>query len=85
MDTQQTSYRLNISVKLDKLLQSKADSFGVPVTQYIKHLILKDVEDHVYPTFRMTSQTEEKIEEALQDIDQAVDAKTFFKQLNNAS
>lgn len=69
---------------LDYLLQTKADSFGVPVTQYIKHLILKDVEDQAYPTFRMTKQTEQLVEEALHDIDHSVDAKTFFNQLDHA-
>ena len=76
--------KINLPQELQELLQSKAAKFGIPLTQYVKHVLIKDVEDEQYPVFRASAATEEAAEQALKELDKAVDAKNFFKQLNNA-
>ncbi len=78
----QVQLKVSLSQQLNELLQSKAARFGIPVTQFVKHLIIKEVEDLQYPTFKMSKRTEERAEEAIEEIDKAVDASDFFKQLN---
>ena len=75
--------KINLPLELQELLQSKAAKFGVPLTQYVKHVLIKDVEDEKYPVFRASAETEEAAEQALKELDKAIDAKNFFKQLNN--
>ena len=75
--------KINLPLELQELLQSKAAKFGVPLTQYVKHVLINDVEDEQYPVFRASSETEQAAEQALKELDKAVDAKNFFKQLDN--
>ncbi len=75
--------KINLSEELQSLLQAKASKFGVPLTQYVKHIIMKDVEDQEYPVFKASEETEEAARQALKDLDKAVDAKDFFRQLHN--
>lgn len=79
MITQQAQIKLNISITLKDYLESKARKFGLPVAGYLKHLILKDVEEMEYPTFRMSERSEKRLKEAMNQIDKAVDASDFFK------
>ncbi len=78
-----TQLKINLPEELQSLLQTKASRFGVPLTQYVKHLIMKDVEDEEYPVFKTSEETENAARQALKDLDKAVDAKNFFKQLHN--
>lgn len=75
--------KVNLSEELQRLLQSKASKFGVPLTQYIKHIIMKDVEDQGYPVFKASKETEKVARQAVADLDKAVDSKDFFRQLSN--
>lgn len=75
--------KINLSPELHELLQLKASRLGVPLTQYVKHVLMKDVEKEEYPTFKMPKKTEEEMNEAIKHIDEAVDADVFFKQLKN--
>ena len=84
MNTQQIQLKISLSDQLNDLLQSKAARLGITVTQFVKHLIIKDVETEEYPIFRMSERTEKKAEEAMEQIDKAVDVKDvaeFFKNL----
>lgn len=67
MNTSQVQLKVSLSQQLNNLLISKAARFGVPVTQFVKYLILKEVEEETYPTFQMSSQTEQNIEKAMED------------------
>ncbi len=78
-----TQLKINLPTELQSLLQAKAGKFGVPLTQYVKHIIMKDVEDEEYPVFKASEETENAAKQALKDLDKAVDAKDFFKQLYN--
>lgn len=75
--------KINLSEELQSLLQAKASKFGVPLTQYVKHIIMKDVEDQEYPVFKASEETEKAAEQALKELDKSVEAKDFFKQLQN--
>ncbi|MBI4080154.1 MAG: hypothetical protein HY430_00080, partial [Candidatus Levybacteria bacterium] len=44
--------KVNLTPELQELLKSKASKFGVPLTQYVKHVLMKDVEDEDYPVYR---------------------------------
>ncbi|MEK7605928.1 MAG: hypothetical protein AAB478_05460 [Patescibacteria group bacterium] len=86
MSTQQVQLKVSLSDQLNDLLQSKAQRLGIPVTQFVKHLIIKEVETEEYPTFPMSKRTETKAREALQEYElgKAVDTSDFFKKLNES-
>ena len=77
--------KLNLTPELQELLQSKASKFGVPLTQYVKHVLMKDVENEEYPVHKASEETEMAAKLALEEIDRAVDATDFFKTLHNES
>lgn len=87
MITQQTQIKLNIPVALKEFLESKAQKFGMPVATYVKHLILKDVEDMEYPVFELSEKSEKALQKALKEKDRAITIKSkdeldkFFKNL----
>ncbi len=78
----QIQLKISLSEQLNNRLESKAARLGVPVTQFVKHLILKEVEVEDYPVFRASEQVEKNTQRALQQIDKAEDASDFFKTLN---
>ncbi|OGG11357.1 hypothetical protein A2Z00_04670 [Candidatus Gottesmanbacteria bacterium RBG_13_45_10] len=84
MNTAQIQLKISLSQQLSDLLASKAARVGVPVTQLVKYLIIKEVEDLEYPTFQMSQNTEKRTQEAMQQMDKAVDASDFFKKLNES-
>lgn len=75
--------KINLTPELQDLLQSKASKFGVPLTQYVKHVLMKDVEDEDYPIYRASEATEKAAQQALDDLDSAVSSSDFFKSLRN--
>lgn len=75
--------KINLTKELQELLESKASKFGIPLTQYVKHVLMKDVENEEYPVFRASEETEKAAEEALEQLDKALDSKTFFKMLHH--
>ncbi len=82
--TTQIQLKVSLSEQLNSLLQSKASRLGLPVTQFVKHLIIKEVGDVDYPIFEMSERTEKKIEQALHNIDKATevdDISDLFKTL----
>ena len=70
MNTTQVQLKISLSEQLNDLLQSKAARLGVPVTQFVKHLIMKEVETEKFPTFHMSERTEQKVKEAIRDYDE---------------
>lgn len=75
--------KINLTTQLQELLALKAGKFGVPLTQYVKHVLMNDVQDLEYPVFKASEETEKAAKEALQKLNKAVNAKTFFKQLHD--
>lgn len=75
--------KVNLTPELQELLQFKASKFGVPLTQYVKHVLMKDVEDEDYPIYRASETTEKAAQQALDELDGAVPSDEFFKSLHN--
>ena len=67
MNTPQVQIKISLSKQLNDLVTTKATQLGVPVTQFVKYLIVKDVDNYGYPTFQMSQRTEQKIQEAMDD------------------
>lgn len=65
MTTAQAQIKLNIPVTMKEYLESKANKFGLPLAGYIRHLILKDIEDMEYPTFQASEETEKAYTKAM--------------------
>ncbi len=87
MVTQQAQIKLNLPLALKDFLESKANKFGMPLAGYIKHLMLKDVEDMDYPTFELSDKSERALRKALKEKDKAItiankeELNKFFKNL----
>lgn len=84
MITQQAQIKLNLPLALKDFLESKANKFGMPLAVYVKHLILKEVEDMEYPVFEASERTIKKAKEALKNKDKSIvvkDVHEFFKNL----
>ena len=82
--TSQIQLKISLSERLSDLLQSKAARLGVPVTQFVKHLIMKNVESEAFPSFEASDWLEKKTQKAMRDIGKGVEVKDvhqFFKNL----
>ena len=67
MNTEQSQVKLNLPKVLKEFAESRAGRFGLPLAAYIKHLILKDVEDMKYPVFNASTKTLKAYNAALKD------------------
>ncbi len=86
MNTVQSQIKVNIPLSMKEFLESKASKFGMPLGGYIKHLILKDIEDMDYPTYKASSETEKAYKKAMEEQDNGKIVKvknidTFFEEL----
>lgn len=74
MITQTGSSQIKVSlpIELKDFLASKSNRYGLTLSAYVKHLILKDVSDLAYPTFNASKQVEESYSEAMRNKDKAV-------------
>lgn len=84
MNALQVQLKISLSEQLKDLLESKAARFGVPITQFVKHLIIKEVEDEEYPTFKASERTIQRAKKAMEEIDKSVvvdDIHAYFKKL----
>lgn len=82
--TQYTQIKINLPIALMDYVKSKAAKFDIPVTSYVKHLLIKDMEDMEYPVFKMSERSKGKLEKALKDRRKAVnitDVSDFFEKL----
>lgn len=80
----QIQLKISLSEQLSDLLRSKAARLGVPITQFVKHLLMKEVENEAFPIFEASNWLENKTKKALKEIDKAVEVKDvhqFFKNL----
>lgn len=79
MITQQTQIKLNLPVSLKEYLESKASKFGTPLAAYIRHLILKDIEDMDYPIYEASEKTIKAYKKALKEEDRAIEVRDVDK------
>lgn len=83
MITHQAQIKINLPVQLKELIESKATQFGLPVAAYIKHLILKEVEDMDYPVYEASDETIRAAKRALKHKDKAIVVKDVHAYFNN--
>ena len=83
MITQQSQIKLNLPLSLKEYLESKASKFGIPLAAYIRHLILKDIEDMDYPTYAASDKTIRAYKKALKEKYKAVEVKDIDKFFEN--
>lgn len=80
----QAQLRINLPLALQELLRSKASKFGVPLTQYVKHVLIKEVETEPYPVFMASEETEKAAKKALEELPKRrpiTNIHSFFKKL----
>ena len=83
MNGNQAQIKISLSEQLNNLLKYKATRLGVPVTQLIKYIIIKDIEEEV-PIFTASSQLEKISEKAIKELNKSVivdDVDDFFQNL----
>ncbi len=84
MITQSTQIKITLPLALKEFLASKAAKYDMPIAGYVKHLIMKDVEEMDYPVFKASKKIEQEAEEALTDYDNAIEVSNvdeYFKNL----
>ena len=62
----QEQIKVSVSPALKSLVRSRAQHIGVPVTQYVKNLIINDVKQ--YPAFQVSEDSERRIAKSLMDL-----------------
>lgn len=83
MNTSQVQLKISLSGQLNDLLESKAERLGVPITQFVKHLILKEVEKEEYPVFAASDRTVRRAKKALREKNKAVAADDIHEYFQN--
>lgn len=68
MNTTQQQIKLSVSQELKSLVESRAQGVGIPVSQYVKNLIINDVK--YYPSYQVSEETERSIGQSLKDLKQ---------------
>lgn len=86
MNTPQAQIKVNLSLNMKDFLESKAKKFGIPIAGYIKHLILKDIENIDYPVYQASESTEKAYAKAVKEYNsretlQVDDIDTFFEKV----
>ena len=84
MVTQQAQIKITLPLALKDFVESKASRVGLPIASYIKHLILKEIENMDYPVFQASDRTIRKAKAALKNKDRSIlveDVDEFFKHL----
>lgn len=71
--SKQVQLKVSLSNEISTLLKRKAGKLGLPTTQFVKYLIIKEIETDSYPVFQASEKTERSLEKALREIDEAVD------------
>ncbi len=69
MNTSQTTQeqiKLSVSPELKSLVKLRAQNIGIPITQYVKNLIINDVKQS--PSFQVSDATEKSIGQSLKDL-----------------
>jgi len=80
-------YTLSLPEPLDIRVKDLAASLGLPVATFIRHLLFEEVRKVSLPSFPMSKQTEEIIEDtdknyAKGNLEQFSSVKEMFKNLN---
>lgn len=80
MNGNQVQIKVSVSEQLNNLLKSKADRLGLPVTQLVKYILVKEIEEEV-PVYEASDKLEKISEKAMKELDESVvvdDIDAFF-------
>jgi hypothetical protein len=83
MNTGQIQVRLTLTDQLYTFLQARAARLGLPVTQVVKHMIVKEAEKEEFPTFPASSMAEQKFEHAQANLGDFVKVEDVKKYLDS--
>lgn len=75
MVTQQAQIKITLPLALKGFLESKAQKFGLPIASYVRHLIVRDVEDMEYPVFEASDSTIKAYKKSMKEKDKAISFK----------
>lgn len=64
--TAQEQIKVSVSPELKSLVKSRAQKIGIPITQYVKNLIINDIKQ--YPIYQVDEETEKRIGQSLKDL-----------------
>jgi hypothetical protein len=67
MQTPTTQIRVTLPVQMQNYLQSKADTFGLSLSAYVRNLIFNDVQDIAYPVQEMSQHSLSALNDALKE------------------
>lgn len=87
MVTTQAQIKLTLPLPLKEFVESKAQRLGLPIAAYVRHLIVRDVEDMEYPVFKASDSTIKAYKKAMKEKDKAITIRNtkelheFFKNL----
>lgn len=72
MVTQQAQIKITLPLALKDFLESKASKLGLPIASYVRHLIVRDVENMEYPEFELSERSEKALQKALKEKDKVI-------------
>ncbi len=84
MANTQIQVKISLSPTLHKLVSDKAKKLGLPITQLVKHAVIKEVKEEKYPVYQASDATIRAYKKAMKEKDKAVvveDLDEFFKNL----
>ncbi len=87
MVTTQAQIKITLPLALKDFLESKASKLGLPIASYVRHLIVRDVEEMKYPEFELSERSEKALQRALKNKNKAITINSkeeldkFFKNL----
>ena len=67
MQTSTTQIRVTLPVQMQRYLQTKADTFGLSLSAYVRNLIFNDVQDVAYPVREMSQSAIDALGLALEE------------------
>jgi len=83
MNVGQIQVRLSLSDPLYDFLRSKSARLGVPVTQVIKHMIMREAEGEKFPVYPASAAAEEKYKNAKAGLSEFVETKDINSFMNS--
>lgn len=84
MQNPQVQLKVSLSEQSNTLLKARADQLGLPVTQFVKHIIIKEIEESMYPVFTASKKIQEQAKKSLNEMEKSeevVDIADYFNKL----
>lgn len=79
---EQIQIKFTVSEQIKEILTTNASALGLPVASYVRYIVIKEVEDDLYPSFKMSKRTERRVKEAKKDYINAKVVKNIDKFFN---